>query len=363
MALTEFELISRYFSHAGIAFPQSAVIEGIGDDCALLELAPGDQLALSMDTLNEGVHFPADADPYLLGQRCLLVNLSDLAAMGAEPLAFTLALSLPAVNESWLDGFSRGLASVAKPNKCSLIGGDTTQGPLAITIQVHGRVPIGQATRRIGAKPGDLVYVTGTLGDAAAALQWMQRSPIFVSAGLDGLDGLDGIDGIDGVDGTNGANGKDAVAKTTATFLQQAFYTPQSRIKAGLLLRGLVSSGLDLSDGLASDLQHLLSAGSSPAVSLGAVIDVASLPLSQVFRRHVRTDDQLSLALAGGDDYELCVTVPAINETVATAALNEAGIRFTRIGVIDITPGIRLKHRDGTLADLAVHGYQHFQNS
>lgn len=351
MALSEFELISRYFSHAGIAFPQSEVIEGIGDDCALLELAPGYQLALSMDTLNKGVHFPADADPYLLGQRCLLVNLSDLAAMGAEPLAFTLALSLPAVHESWLDGFSRGLSRVAKSNKCSLIGGDTTQGPLAITIQVHGRVPIGQATRRIGAKPGDLVYVTGTLGDAAAALRWMQCSPIFVSAG------------IDGVDGTNGANGKDAVAKTTATFLQKAFYTPQSRIKAGLLLRGLVSSGLDLSDGLASDLQHLLSAGSSPAVSLGAVIDVASLPLSQVFRRHVRTNDQLSLALAGGDDYELCVTVPAINETVASAALKEAGIRFTRIGVIDSTPGIRLKHRDGTLADLAVHGYQHFQNS
>lgn len=360
MALTEFELISRYFWHAGIAFPQSAVVAGIGDDCALLELAPGYQLALSMDTLNEGVHFPADADPYLLGQRCLLVNLSDLAAMGAEPLAFTLSLSLPAVHEAWLDGFSRGLASVAKPNQCSLIGGDTTQGPLSITIQVHGRVPIGQATRRVGAKPGDAVYVTGTLGDAAAALQWMQRSPVFVSAGIDGMDGESGESGESG---DSGVNGTDALANSTATFLQQAFYTPQSRIKAGLLLRGLVSSGLDLSDGLASDLQHLLSAGSSPAVSLGAVIDVASLPLSQVFRRHVRTDDQLSLALAGGDDYELCVTVPVIKETVALAALKEAGIRFTRIGVIDSTPGIRLKHRDGTLADLAVHGYQHFQHS
>jgi thiamine-monophosphate kinase len=334
VALAEFELISRYFAHNDIAFPQAGLALGIGDDCALLEVAPGYQLAVSMDTLNEGVHFPRMADPYLLGQRCLLVNLSDLAAMGAEPLAFTLAISLPVVNEVWLEGFSRGLASVAKPNRCSLAGGDTTQGPLSITIQVHGRVPTGQALRRDGAKPGDAVYVTGTLGDAAAALCWMQGSPEFC------LDGLD-------------ASG--------ASFLEQAFYAPAVRIEAGAALRGLASAGLDLSDGLASDLRHILSAGSSQAQPLGAVIDIASVPLSEVFRRHVRQDKQLALALAGGDDYELCVTVTPVNETRAVRALAQAGIPFTRIGVIDSTPGIRLKQNDGTLMDLAFHGYQHFQ--
>lgn len=336
MALAEFELISRYFANNDIAFPQAGLALGIGDDCALLELAQGYQLAVSMDTLNEGVHFPAMADPYLLGQRCLLVNLSDLAAMGAEPVAFTLAISLPAVDEAWLDGFSRGLASVAKPNRCSLIGGDTTQGPLSITIQVHGRVPTGQALRRSGARPGDAVYVTGTLGDAAAALSWMQDCPEFDPTGLDA-----------------GA----------ATFLEQAFYTPGTRIEAGIVLRGLASAGLDLSDGLASDLRHILSASADKAQTLGAIIDVTSLPLSEVFRRHVRRDEQLALALAGGDDYELCVTIPPANEAGALKALAQADIPFTRIGVIDSNPGIRLKQADGALVDLALHGYQHFQSN
>jgi len=336
VALAEFELISRYFANNDIAFTQAGLALGIGDDCALLELTAGYQLAVSMDTLNEGVHFPAMADPYLLGQRCLLVNLSDLAAMGAEPLAFTLAISLPAVDEVWLDGFSRGLASVAKPNRCSLIGGDTTQGPLSITIQVHGRVPTGQALRRSGAQPGDAVYVTGTLGDAAAALSWMQDCPEFDSTGLDA---------------------------SAATFLEQAFYAPGSRIEAGIALRGLASAGLDLSDGLASDLRHILSASSSRSEPLGAVIDVDSLPLSEVFRRHVRRDEQLAMALAGGDDYELCVAVPPANETKAKLALAKAGVPFTRIGVIENKAGIRLKQADGTLVDLAFHGYQHFQGN
>ena len=334
MALGEFELIRRYFAAPELTFAHADVVAGVGDDGAILTLTPGFQLVISMDTLNESIHFPVNADPFLLAQRCLLVNLSDLAAMGAQPVAFTLAISLPSADESWLAAFSRGLAKIAQSHRCPLIGGDTTRGPLSITIQVHGKVPAGNALLRSGASAGDAVYVTGDLGDAAAALWWLLDD-----ARLD----------------------RRALDSRSIDALLQAFYQPDARIDAGVALRGLVSAALDISDGLASDLQHILEASASPA--LGAHIEADALPLSETFRRCVPVAEQLALALSGGDDYELCVTVPRTTEIAAIAALKGLGVRFTRIGYIDHGAGIRIKTMSGQQHPLSLKGYNHFAES
>lgn len=333
MALAEFELIRRYFATAELAFARPGIALGPGDDCALLELPAGMQLAMSMDTLNEGVHFPPAADAAELAQRCLRVNLSDLAAMGAEPLGFTLALSLPTVNEPWLQAFSEGLAACATRYQCSLLGGDTTRGPLAITIQVHGLVPAGQALRRAGASVGDAIYVTGTLGDAALALPYLTQRPGFDMAALTPGD---------------------------RALLQAAFYRPEPRIDVGFALRGLASAALDISDGLASDLNHILQASTGPTATPGAIIDGAMLPVSEVFARLLPDAEQLPMALGGGDDYELCVTVPPQREASAKAALRAMGLRFTRIGEVVADSGIMLRGSDGGTQPLQVNGYRHF---
>lgn len=334
MALGEFELIRRYFAAPELAFAHADVVAGVGDDGAILTLPPGFQLVMSIDTLNESIHFPANADPFLLAQRCLLVNLSDLAAMGAQPVAFTLAISLPSANETWLAAFSRGLAKIAQAHRCPLIGGDTTRGPLSITIQAHGKVPAGNALLRSGASAGDVVYVTGDLGDAAAALWWLLDDARLNRSALDARD-------IDA--------------------LQQAFYQPDARINVGIALRGLASAALDISDGLASDLQHILAASAYPA--LGAVIEADALPLSDTFRRCIPVTEQAALALSGGDDYELCVTVPVAKENAAIAALKGLGVRFTRIGYIDEGEGIRIQTSSGQQHPLSQTGYNHFSDS
>jgi thiamine-monophosphate kinase len=342
VALTEFEIIRRYFARAQLAFARDGVVLGPGDDCALLALPPGEELAISIDTLNVGVHFPKDADPFLLAQRCLLVNLSDLAAMGAEPVGFTLALSLPTVDENWISQFSNGLAKVAQSYQCSLLGGDTTKGALSITIQVHGRVPARQSLRRKGARVGDRIYVSGTLGDAAAALCWMQNRSPFRGKALD---------------------------DDSAEFFRNAFYRPQVSIEAGISLRRLASAALDISDGLASDLGHILEAGDlSPGSQtqnkasgrIGAVLDVHKLPLSVMFLRYVPPARQLALALAGGDDYGLCVTVAPALEAQAVSRMQALGIEFTCVGQIEKAPGIRMRDAQGVTAPLTFRGYQHF---
>jgi len=334
VALGEFELIRRYFAAPELAFAHADVVAGVGDDGAILTLPPGFQLVMSIDTLNESIHFPANADPFLLAQRCLLVNLSDLAAMGAQPVAFILAISLPSANETWLAAFSRGLAKIAQAHRCPLIGGDTTRGPLSITIQAHGKVPAGNALLRSGASAGDVVYVTGDLGDAAAALWWLLDDARLNRSALDARD-------IDA--------------------LQQAFYQPDARINVGIALRGLASAALDISDGLASDLQHILAASAYPA--LGAVIEADALPLSDTFRRCIPVTEQAALALSGGDDYELCVTVPVAKENAAIAALKGLGVRFTRIGYIDEGEGIRIQTSSGQQHPLSLTGYNHFSDS
>lgn len=335
MALAEFELIQRFFKTTALTFVRPGVVLGPGDDCALLEVPQGHHLAMSMDTLNEGVHFPPDADSALLAQRCLRVNLSDLAAMGAEPLGFTLALSLPRISSSWLQGFSEGLAACAGQYRCSLLGGDTTRGPLAVTIQVHGVVPAGQALRRDGASMGDAIYVTGTLGDAALALPYLTRRPGFDAAGLHPDD---------------------------LAFLRAAFYKPEARIDAGLALRGLASAAIDISDGLASDLGHILQASSTGSAALGAIIDSVQIPLSQGFGRLLPAGEWLAMALGGGDDYELCVTVPPHHEVRAQAAMQAMGLRFTRIGEVVTGSGIMLREVGGDPEPLKLSGYRHFED-
>lgn len=335
MALTEFELIRRYFATSTLAFDSPDVILGPGDDGAIIAVPSGQQLVISMDTLNEAVHFPCGADPFLLAQRSLLVNLSDLAAMGAQPLGFTLALSMPQAEPGWLQAFSEGLAEIAVREHCPLVGGDTTKGPLSVTIQVHGSVPAGQAILRSGARPGDAIYVTGRLGDAAAALWWMLEDERFDSALLQ-------------------------CAEEQA--LRQAFYQPGSRIQAGIALRSLASAGLDISDGLASDLQHILRASSTTGGEPGAELYADKLPCSDVFRRRVRSDQQVSLALSGGDDYELCVCIPPHNEQAACNAMQQLDIAFTRIGAMISTAGIVVVGADGNRSALQSVGYMHFSH-
>lgn len=313
MALHEFDLIRRFFTGIGGDSPRIAL--GVGDDCALLDPSPGAHLAISTDTLVEGVHFPAACDPEALAGRALRVNLSDLAAMGAEPLGFQLALTLPSADEAWLAAFSRGLARDAGEFRCPLIGGDTTRGPLAITLTVLGSVPVGTALRRGGARAGDLLYVTGTLGDARGALD------------------MPGSEG----------------------YLAERYWRPEPRLVAGRLLREFASAALDVSDGLAQDAGHIAAAS-----GLGCRIETDRLPLSAAlvaaFGRALATRH----ALAGGDDYELCFSVPPARADAMEAALAAAGEPVTRIGAVVSGAGVACVDGDGHPVTLERSGYAHF---
>ena len=330
MASDEFDIIRRYFQRSELAFASPGVALGIGDDCALLRVRPAQELVISMDLLQEGVHFLPGSDPYLLGQRALLVNLSDLAAVGAQPFCFTLGLSLPFADPHWLERFSAGLAAVAGAHACPLVGGDTTachpqRGALTVCVQVHGTVPQGAALLRSGAHEGDMIYVTGTLGDAAAGLLLLQNP-----------------------------EQSDRLSPEQRQALIDAFYLPESRVRAAQRLRQLASAAIDISDGLASDLGHI-----ARASGLGAVVTVDALPLSEAFRALIPQADQLALALGGGDDYELCFTVPSDQTEMLEQQMREAGTPVTCIGYSVPGEGIRWQ-RDGETLDLQVRGYNHF---
>jgi len=322
----EFELIDRFFRRT----PECrGVALGVGDDCALLAPQPGMQLAVSTDLLLEGRHFFPDVDPQRLGHKSLAVNLSDLAACGARPLAFTLALSLPHADEGWLAPFARGLLALADEHGCALVGGDTTRGPLAICITVFGEVPAGQALLRSGARAGDDLYVSGTLGDARLALEVlrgsMQVAPAVFAAARDRLE------------------------------------TPTPRVALGQALRGLATSAIDLSDGLVGDLGHVLRQS-----AVGASIDVtAALALFSAGRgpaKVVPDDQQLAWVLAGGDDYELAFTAPPSRRADIEAASASTGTPVARIGSIEAAPGLRLVDAQGRAVQApAVEGFDHFR--
>lgn len=304
MSLGEFDLIARYFDR-----PVRRAALGIGDDCALLTPQPGMQLAVSCDMLVEGRHFLSTVDPERLGHKALAVNLSDLAACGAEPLAFTLALALPRADEVFLEGFSRGLLALADASGCELIGGDTTRGPLNICISVFGQVPLpaagSGALLRSGARPGDDLYVSGTLGDARLALE--------VFRGTVSLDG------------------------TSFDSVRQAMELPQPRIALGVALRGAASSAIDVSDGLLGDLAHVLKCS-----GVGAVVEVDALPRSDVMRAQPLNLQRLC-TLGGGDDYELLFTAPAKQAVAVAGAGAAAGVAVTRIGRITEPGGTPLQ--------------------
>jgi len=306
MAVSEFSLISRYFSSLGRG---EAVDLGVGDDCAILRLPPNRRLATSMDTLVAGVHFPKDAFPEDIGYRAVAVAVSDLAAMGASPLAMTVALTLPDADEFWLTTFSEGLASAVGEYKLPLVGGDTTKGPLSITVQVFGSLPMGTALLRGGATAGDKLYVSGTLGDAAGGLAFLQESW--------------------------------QPAPEHAEFLLNRFYRPTARLALGEELLGLATSAIDISDGLLADAGHI-------AAASGVKIEItsAALPLSPALASHDNESEALTWAVSGGDDYELCFTLPA-------AAAAPQGC--TCIGAISAGEGVECDVEVDTAA-----GYRHF---
>ena len=321
----EFELIERYFKR-----PAKRVALGVGDDCALLSPAPGMQLAISTDMLVEGRHFLSTADPFTLGHKALAVNLSDLAACGARPLAFSLALALPRVDEAWLEGFSRGLFALADAHACELLGGDTTQGPLTICITVYGEVPPGQALLRSGARAGDDLYVSGTLGDARLALDVI-RGRLAVPA--------------------------DVFAAARARMEQ-----PTPRVALGQALRGVATSAIDISDGLAGDLGHVLrqsgvGARLETTVALGLLAACSSASGAAVGLSH---DARLELVLAGGDDYELAFTAPRSARAAVEAAAVSSRTRVTRIGRIEAEAGLRLVDAQGAVLSRRYASFDHF---
>ncbi|MDW5441508.1 thiamine-phosphate kinase [Polaromonas sp. SM01] len=321
----EFDLIKRYFTR-----PTPRAVLGIGDDCALLQPAAGMQLAISSDMLVEGRHFFADVDPSTLGHKALAVNLSDLAACGAKPLAFTLALALPRADETWLAAFSRGLFALADTHGCELVGGDTTQGPLNICITVFGEVPAGQALLRSGARSGDDIYVSGNLGDARLALDARRNNSPLPGA-------------------------LQAPAKTR---LEQ----PTPRVALGLALRGVASAAIDVSDGLLGDLGHILKAS-----GVGACIDtsiaihlIAACAHPAWATGLISLETQLDCVLAGGDDYELAFTAPVSAREAVRAAAQQSATPVTRIGQIEAAPGLRLTDGDGRPVTHSFRSFDHF---
>jgi len=318
--LSEFDLIKKYFKRAR---PGRAAL-GIGDDCALLAPSPGMQIAISSDMLVEGRHFFAGADPRMLGHKCLAVNLSDLAAMGARPVGFTLALALPQADAGWLEAFSTGLFALADAHGCELIGGDTTKGPLNICITIFGELAPGHALRRDAAKVGDDLWISGALGEARLAL-----------AGYRNEMALD------------------------APQLQQAglrMHMPSPRVALGMALSALplAHAAIDISDGLVGDLGHILAAS-----DVGSTLDVDALPAGPVLAMQP-LDLRRRFCAAGGDDYELCFTAPPANRAAIIAAAAQAGTAVTRVGRIDAAPGLRLVDSQGTALDLKLSGFDHF---
>lgn len=307
--MNEFELIRRYFQRPA---RRAAVRLGIGDDGALLQPDGAQELVICSDTLIAGRHFPAETPSGAIGYKALAVNLSDLAAMGAEPLAFLLNLSLPEADETFLEGFAAGLFELADRYDVDLIGGDTTRGELAITVTALGQVPAGQALRRDGARAGDVLGVVGTLGGAAQALALGDAAPAALRARLD---------------------------------------RPEPQVAAGLALRGLATSAIDVSDGLAADLGQVLTAS-----NCGATVDARRLPVDPLLA-DLPAARQLELALRGGDDYALCVSVPADRLAAVREALGE---RWQEMGAIEPAPGLRLRGADGKVEPLATGGYRHF---
>jgi thiamine-monophosphate kinase len=319
--LSEFELIDRFFRRP----PRDAAVRiGIGDDAAIVAPAPGCELALSVDMLVEGRHFFAGTDPARLGHKTLAVNLSDMAAMGATPRFALLAGALPDNDGDWLEAFMGGFRALAEAHRVELVGGDTTRGPRNLCVTIVGEVPAGEALTRSGARAGDDIYVSGTIGDAALAL-----------AALSGRTMLDA---------------------SVLSALRERLEAPQPRVELGIALRALASAAIDVSDGLTGDLGHILECS-----GVGARLDLEALPKSDALARKVSTERELALRclLAGGDDYELCFTAPPSARTAIDALARRLSIALTRIGTITTERGLAVVEA-GRLLDPVPRAFDHF---
>ncbi|MDO4769338.1 MAG: thiamine-phosphate kinase [Brachymonas sp.] len=359
--LGEFDLIARHFQRRQ---PLRHAALGVGDDCALLRPPAGELLAISTDALVAGRHFFDDVSPATLGHKALAVNLSDLAASGAQPLACVLALTLPAVDDAWLAAFAQGLYALADAHGCELIGGDTTRGPLAITLTVLGSVPPGQALLRSGAQVGDDIYVGHRvdqgLGDARLALHLLQAQR--------------GQPAAAAVAGLNDAQ-RAALLHVTRPRLEQ----PEPRIALGLALRGVATACMDISDGLQGDLRHILAAsgvgamlhtvsdadGKSVDIDIGGTAAYSSEPSGLLAAcspavRSLGDEQAVAYALAGGDDYELLFTVPVQQRAQLARIARQTGLQLTRVGRIEAEPGLRLQQADGRRVSISANGFDHF---
>lgn len=321
----EFKLIEAIRGRA--ARKRDDVALGIGDDAALLDVPADRQLVACTDTLVAGVHFLIDTAPDDIGWKSLAVNLSDLAAMGAEPVWALLALTLPEADARFVDRFAEGFAALADQHGVALVGGDTTQGPLSITVTALGMVPRGKALTRNGACAGDAVFVTGTLGDAAGALRLLRDS---------------------------GPGALDPEKRQVAALLAR-MHRPEPRIAAGLALRGVASACIDVSDGLLADLGHVCTASGT-----GAEIDIEALPVSPALGATFERGVRRKLALTGGDDYELCFSVPEDRSAEIENLLADAGCAATRIGRITAGSGVRVTDAQGNTVETPHAGWEHF---
>lgn len=316
--LSEFDLIRRFFTR-----PAPQAILGVGDDCALIRLTPDADLVVSTDMLIAGRHFHRDADPAKLGHKALAVNLSDMAAMGATPRWATLALALPEANELWLEPFARGFLQLAKRYRVDLVGGDTTRGPLTICVQIMGEVAPGAALRRDGAKPGDEIWVSGQLGDAALVLAHLDHSIV--------------------------------LEPHEVAMYSPRLHEPSPRVGLGRALVGIAHSCIDVSDGLAADLGHILERS-----QVAGVIELARVPRSRLVDRKLPAAAALRAMLAGGDDYELCFTAPAERHGDALQIGKRAGIALTCIGRIEEGAGLTIVDAKGEPVSIGITGWDHF---
>lgn len=319
LVMNEFSLIDVFFKTP--ALQRDDVIYGIGDDAACLQVPPGKQLFVSTDTLVADVHFLSSWDPFDIAFRAVMVNVSDIAAMAAIPCWVSLALTIPDADFTWLTRFSEGLHAALSPFGISLIGGDTTRGPLSITLTIHGMAPHGKGVRRKGAMPGDIIWVSGELGAAALAVSFLERPDM---------------------------------AETDRLVLMKKLLHPQARIDLAVMLQRFATAAIDISDGLAADLNHICEAS-----GVGACLSLAAIPVHPLVIKYLG-DNATDFSIGGGDDYELCFTTPAslYNDVVET--LNEDGLFCYSVGVIEEVPGLRGADSRGDVIVLAPRGFSHF---
>lgn len=315
---SEFDLISRHFTR-----PAANAVLGVGDDCALVDVTNGMDLTVSTDTMVSGTHFFPDVDPEHLGHKALAVNLSDIAAMGAMPYWAMLALTVPNVDHEWLAAFAKGFFDLAAEYNVSLIGGDTTRGPLTLTVTIMGEVPAGAALRRSGAKAGNDIWVSGTVGDAALAVAHR--------------------------------HGKVVLTESDYHEAVMRLYEPTPRVALGQALRGMATSAIDISDGLLADLGHICRLS-----GVGATVELGSIPVSAIGARHFQSDAGRTAIVAGGDDYELCFTAPANSRESIAELTDMLGVPLTRIGQVKRGKGVSLLGADGKAVKVDGRGYDHF---